>query len=124
VVWLARPAQEGPVSTELLRASVYTRLLYVWSAETASSFQEVRVVFNKHQCFLKVLEEFLWDGLSALATDATCQLDILGHDSHALGVDGGQVGVLKQANEVGFCGLLKRQHCRGLEAQVGLEILR
>ena len=59
--------------------------------------------------------------LCALATDATCQLDVLGHDGHALGVDGAQVGVLEQAHQVGLGGLLQRQHRLGLEAQVGLQ---
>jgi hypothetical protein len=35
-------------------------------------------------------------------------------------MDGAQVGVLKQAHKLGLSGLLQRQHCAGLEAQVGL----
>ena len=61
--------------------------------------------------------------LGALATDAAGELDVLGHDGHALGVDGSQVGVLEQAHQVGLGGLLQRQHGAGLEAQVGLEVL-
>ena len=61
--------------------------------------------------------------LSALATDAAGQLDVLGHDRDALGVDRGQVGVLEEADEVGLGGLLERQDGRRLEAQVGLEVL-
>ncbi len=38
--------------------------------------------------------------LGALATDAPGQLDVLGHDGDALGVDGCEVGVLKEPNEV------------------------
>jgi len=34
--------------------------------------------------------------LCALAADATGQLDVLGHDGDALGVDGAQVRVLEQ----------------------------
>ncbi|KAL4852787.1 Histone H4 [Chlorella vulgaris] len=60
---------------------------------------------------------------SALAPDAACQLDVLGHDGDALGVDGTQVGVLKQAHQVRLGSLLQRQHGAGLEAQVGLEVL-
>ncbi|KFM28646.1 hypothetical protein F751_0803, partial [Auxenochlorella protothecoides] len=44
-------------------------------------------------------------------------------DGHALGVDGSQVGVLEQADQVGLGGLLQGQHGGGLEAQVGLEVL-
>ena len=64
-----------------------------------------------------------WTDLSALATDAAGQLDVLRHDGHALGVDGGQVGVLEQAHQVGLSSLLQGQHCAALEAQVGLEVL-
>ena len=45
--------------------------------------------------------------LSALATDAAGQLDVLGHDGDTLGVDGAQVGVLEQADQVGLGSLLK-----------------
>ena len=38
-------------------------------------------------------------------------------------MDGAQVGVLEETNEVSLGGLLEGQHCRGLEAQVGLEVL-
>jgi hypothetical protein len=58
--------------------------------------------------------------LSALASDAAGQLNVLGHDGHALGVDGAQVGVLEQANQVGLSGLLQGQQGRALEAQVAL----
>src|SRR5690349_19339309 len=61
--------------------------------------------------------------LCTLSTDAACQLDVLGHDGHTLGVDGTQVGVLKQAHQVCLSCLLQGQHCAALEAQVGLEIL-
>ena len=61
--------------------------------------------------------------LSALTTDAAGELDVLGHDGHTLGVDGSQVGVLEQTNQVCLGSLLKRQHCRALEAEVGLEVL-
>lgn len=67
--------------------------------------------------------ESLDSDLSALATDAAGQLDVLGHDRHALGVDGSQVGVLEEADEVGLGGLLEGQDGRRLEAQVGLEVL-
>ena len=61
--------------------------------------------------------------LAALATDAARELDVLGHDGDALGVDGAKVGVLKEAYEVGLGGLLKGEDRGGLEAKVGLEIL-
>ena len=45
--------------------------------------------------------------LRALTTDAAGELDVLGHDGHALGVDGAQVGVLEETNQVSLTGLLK-----------------
>ena len=62
--------------------------------------------------------------LGALSTDAAGQLDVLGHDGDALGVDGAQVGVLEQADQVGFGSLLQGEHCRRLEAEIRLEVLR
>ena len=61
--------------------------------------------------------------LRALSADAARQLHVLGHDGDALGVDGAQVGVLEQANQVGLARLLQRQDGAALEAQVGLEVL-
>nr|XP_041569802.1 uncharacterized protein LOC105758485 [Taeniopygia guttata] len=60
----------------------------------------------------------------ALTADAAGQLDVLGHDGDALGVDGAQVGVLEEPHQVGLAGLLQRHDGRALEAQVGLEVLR
>ena len=61
--------------------------------------------------------------LRAFATDTTGQLDVLGHDSNTLGVDGAQVGVLEKANKVSFGGFLKGQDGRSLEAKIRLEVL-
>ena len=47
----------------------------------------------------------------------------LGHDSDALGVDGAEVGVLEEANEVRLSGLLEGENRRALEAEVSLELL-
>ena len=61
--------------------------------------------------------------LRALSTNAAGQLDVLGHDGHTLGMDGAQVGVLEQTNQVGLRRLLQGQHGRTLETQVGLKVL-
>ena len=45
--------------------------------------------------------------LGTLAPYPAGQLDVLGHDGDALGVDGAQVGVLKQTHQVGLAGLLQ-----------------
>ena len=63
------------------------------------------------------------NSLRALATDAARQLDVLGLDGHTLGVDGREVGVLEEANQVGLGGLLEGQDGRALEAEVRLELL-
>ena len=45
--------------------------------------------------------------LSPLASDTSSQLDVLGHDGYSLSVDGTQVGVLEQTNQVSLTGLLE-----------------
>ena len=61
--------------------------------------------------------------LSTLAADATGQLDVLGHDGDTLGVDGAQVGVLEETDEVGLGSFLEGKDSRALEPQVRLEVL-
>ena len=61
--------------------------------------------------------------LSTFSTDAAGQLDVLWHDGDTLGVDGAQVGVLEEADQVSLAGLLKGHDGGTLEAQVGLEVL-
>jgi hypothetical protein len=48
-------------------------------------------------------------GLGALATDPPSQLDVLRHDGDTLGVDGAQVRVLEEADQVSLAGLLHNQ---------------
>ncbi len=61
--------------------------------------------------------------LSALSADAAGQLDVFGHDGDSLGVDGAQVGVLKQTDQISLAGLLQGHDSGALEAQVRLEVL-
>ena len=61
--------------------------------------------------------------LSPLATDTTSQLDVLWHDGDTLGVDGAQVGVLEETDQVGLASLLKGHDGGALESQIGLEVL-
>ncbi len=44
-------------------------------------------------------------------------------DGHALGVDGAEVGVLEERDEVRLDRLLKSTDRRRLEAEIGLEVL-
>ena len=59
--------------------------------------------------------------LGSLPTDTACQLNVFRHDGNALGVDGAEVGVLEEADHVGFGGLLEGEHGGGLESEVLLE---
>ena len=61
--------------------------------------------------------------LCSFSADSAGQLNVLGHDGDALGMDGAQVGVFKQTNKVSLAGLLKSHHSRALESQIGLKIL-
>ena len=61
--------------------------------------------------------------LGPFTTDPPGQLDILGHDGHPLGVDGTEVGVLKESHQVSLTSLLESHHSRALEPQVSLEVL-
>ena len=61
--------------------------------------------------------------LCSLATDSSCQLDVLWHDGDTLGVDGAQVGVFEEADEVCFGGFLEGRDGGRLEPEVSLEVL-
>ena len=62
--------------------------------------------------------------LSSFSSDSSSQLDIFWHNGDPLGVDGAQVGVFEEANEVRFGRFLEREDRGGLESQVRLEVLR
>ena len=59
----------------------------------------------------------------SLSTNSLCQLDVLWHDSHSLGVNSSQVGVFEETYEVGLGSFLKSHYSRRLEPKVSLEIL-
>jgi hypothetical protein len=61
--------------------------------------------------------------LTTLTTEAAGELNVLALDGDTLGVDGAEVGVLKERDEVGLDGLLKSTDGRGLEAEIRLEVL-
>jgi hypothetical protein len=61
--------------------------------------------------------------LVALTAEAAGELDVLRLDGDTLGVDGAQVGVLEERDEVRLDGLLKSANGGRLEAEVGLEVL-
>ena len=61
--------------------------------------------------------------LFALSTDAAGKLHIPGHDRHTLGVDGAEVGVLKQTDQESLRSFLEGAKRRALEANVGSVVL-
>ena len=63
------------------------------------------------------------DHLRSLATETSSKLNVFGLDGDTLGMDGAQVGVFKEGDEVGLDGLLESADSRRLESEVGLEIL-
>ena len=61
--------------------------------------------------------------LRMLSPDSSCQQDVFWHDSDSPGVDGTQVGIVKQPDKVCLRCLLETQYRRRLEPQVCLEVL-
>jgi histone H3 len=61
--------------------------------------------------------------LVALTTEAAGELDVLALDSDTLGVDGAEVGVLEEGDEVRLDGLLEGANGGRLEAEIALEVL-
>jgi len=61
--------------------------------------------------------------LTALSTDTTGQLNVLGHDGNTFGVNGTQVGILKETHKVGLSCLLKSKNSRSLKTQITLVVL-
>jgi len=61
--------------------------------------------------------------LRSLTTEATGKLDVLRLNGDTLGVDCAQVGVFKERDEVSLDGLLESADGRGLETEIGLEVL-
>lgn len=66
--------------------------------------------------------EWRWR-LGAFTADSASQLNVFRHNGDTLGVDGAQVGVLEETDEVRLAGLLEGHHGGALEAEVGLEVL-
>jgi histone H3 len=56
----------------------------------------------------------------ALTTDSAGELDVLWHDGDSLGVDGAEVGVFEETDEVSLSGLLEGEDSGALESEVVL----
>ena len=61
--------------------------------------------------------------LRALAANATGQLHVLWEDGDTPSMDGAQVGVLKERNQICLCRLLQSHESRRLEVQFALVFL-
>ena len=59
--------------------------------------------------------------LGALSPDAASKLNVFGHDGDTFGVDGTQVGILKQSDQVSFSCFLQSQDSVALEPQIRLQ---
>jgi len=64
-----------------------------------------------------------WVNLGTLSTDSPCQLDIFRHDGHTLSMDSTQVGVFKEADQVGLTGFLQSSNSSTLKTEICLEVL-
>ncbi|KYQ59697.1 hypothetical protein ALC60_01363 [Trachymyrmex zeteki] len=63
------------------------------------------------------------NGLSAFTANSPCQLYIFWHDRDTFGVNGAQIRVFEQADQVSFRRFLEGTYSGALKAQIGLEIL-
>jgi histone H3 len=61
--------------------------------------------------------------LRPFTTNASGQLNVLGHDGNTLGVNGAQVCILKHTNKVSLQSLLEGKYSCASETQVTAEIL-
>lgn len=80
-------------------------------------------MFLKRCVAIKIAVCKVANNLSTFSTDSSGQLDILWHDGDTFGVDGAQVGIFEETDEVSFRCFLKGHDGRALETQVSLEVL-
>ena len=59
----------------------------------------------------------------SVSSDSLGKLEISGHDGNSLGVDGAEVGVLEEGDEVGLGGFLEGEHGGALESEFLLELV-
>ena len=98
-----------------------SRLLLDYILNIKSYLTNPRNNLSLHHMSFQFIE--LGIKLSTFSTNASCQLDVLGHDGYSLGVNSAQISVLEQTDQISLSCLLKSRHSRALETQIGLEIL-
>jgi hypothetical protein len=67
-------------------------------------------------------KEFYACSGSAFTTKTTGELQILGLDGNTLGMDGGQIGIFEEGDEISLSSFLEGHNSRGLEAEIGLVV--
>ena len=77
-------------------------MLQLWRGWPYYAIEIRPTLLSGQKCLLRSISR-----LSSFSSNSAGQLDILGHDGDALGVDGAEIGVFKQTNEVSFGGLLE-----------------
>ena len=82
--------------------------------------QKSRIFLNG----IKLIEAANQSTSAALAADAPGELHVLGEDGDALAVDGEEVGVLEETDEVRLARLLQGQDSARLEPELGAKLLR
>merc|ERR1719206_582575 len=78
---------------------------------------------DKYDKYLRITFILYSNNLGPLAPDPPGELDVFGHNGDPLSMDGTQVGVLEQPNQISLTGFLESSHGGRLESQIGLEIL-
>ena len=78
---------------------------------------------NRDKILTNYFHFFNSNNLGPLAPDPPGELNVLGHNGDSLGMDGTQVSVLEQSNQIGLTGFLESAHGSGLEPQIRLKIL-
>ena len=60
---------------------------------------------------------------SPFASDSASKLNILWHNGDTLSVNGTEISVFKESNQISLSSFLQRRHGTALEPKIGLEIL-
>ncbi len=106
-----------------LAQNIQRRVLLLHAASRRGSRTHVRAgvgIVDAGRCHVVC---YGWRHLRALTAEAAGELDVFALDGDTLGVDGAQIGVFEEGDEVGLDGFLKGADGGGLEAEVRLEIL-
>jgi len=111
------------VFVKVIIRAPYEYSIYSQLSKMFLFFAKCRVALKRAVFPRKRSLTWLTRHLSTLTTDTAGQLDVLWHDRHTLGVDGTQVGVLEETDEVSLAGFLESHDSWALETQVGLEVL-